>query len=582
MRKKNDIWERNCSKIDTYLGGRRSAESWKLIKGLRRDLKRDILSPVTVKQFEDHFKNLLTERRSEFQGESTADEEPGDNDSLHVTYEEVVKAIKGLKNRKAPGPGGIPTELIKCGTRKLFLCIRDLMEKCIRGGEVPKEWKESWITPTHKKGRKEDCENYRGLSVTGTLSKIYGKILKAKMEEEWKHKEAEEQAGFRAGRSTIDHLFCVTQIIEKRLAVGQELHLVFVDLQKAYDSVPLLKLWEALEKSGFTGGLIVAIKQFYRGAYSKIRCQGRFSEGFYVNKGLKQGCCLSPTLFKVFLEQVLKEWKRKCAGMGVPLDEIGTLFTLCFADDQVVVAQDAEDAEYMARKLVVEYRKWGLEVSIRKTEKLTVGGDQQSIELEDGQKIRGCEQYKYLGVRLTSDGKMDQAIKDRNLQGRKAIRMMNGILWDQTISKVNKKRIYNSIIKSILTYGSEVWQLKKRSQDILKATEMDYWRRSAGVSRKDHVRNERIREIMGVENNIVHDIFTKQLVWYGHVQRMPDDRLPKKVLDWVPPGRKRRGRPAKSWIEGIRQEMRRCDLPEELWQDRYQWRLGVAERSEAL
>ena len=106
-----------------------------------------------------------------------------------------VKAIKSLKNRKAPGPGDIPAELIKCGTDKLFLCIRDLMEKCIRGDEVPKEWKESWITATHKKGRKDDCENYRGLSVTGMLSKIYGKILKAKIEKEWEPYEAEEQAG---------------------------------------------------------------------------------------------------------------------------------------------------------------------------------------------------------------------------------------------------------------------------------------------------------------------------------------------------------------------------------------------------
>ena len=69
--------------------------------------------------------------------------------------------------------------------------------------------------------------------------------------------------------------------------------------------------------------------------------------------------------------------------MGVPSGDFETPFTLCFADDQVVVAQDQDDAEYMMRKLVEEYRKWGLEVSISKSEKMTFGGDQQSIELED-------------------------------------------------------------------------------------------------------------------------------------------------------------------------------------------------------
>ena len=142
--------------------------------------------------------------------------------------------------------------------------------------------------------------------------------------------EAVEQAGFRAGRSTVDHLFCITQVIEKKMAVGQELHLVFVDLKKAYESVPLLKLWEALEKSNFSKGLVNAVKQFYRGSFTRIKCQGRLSVGFHVTKGLKQGCCLSPTLFKVFLEHVLKEWKKKCSGMGVIISDTYALFTLCF------------------------------------------------------------------------------------------------------------------------------------------------------------------------------------------------------------------------------------------------------------
>nr|XP_018898501.1 PREDICTED: uncharacterized protein LOC109031450 [Bemisia tabaci] len=144
--------------------------------------------------------------------------------------------------------------------------------------------------------------------------------------------------------------------------------------------------------------------------------------------------------------------------MGVPLEDGGTLYTLCFADDQVVVAQDEEDADYMTRKLVEENRIWGLDVSVSKTEKLVIGGDSQGIELEDGRYINGCEEYKYLGVWLTQDGKFDRAIRERNVQGRKAIAMLNEVLWDQRISKVNKRRIYSAIVKSIVTYGSEVWQ----------------------------------------------------------------------------------------------------------------------------
>ena len=94
--------------------------------------------------------------------------------------------------------------------------------------------------------------------------------------------------------------------------------------------------------------------------------------------------------------------------------------------------------------------------------------------MEDGQQIKDCAKYKYLGVRLIQDGKTDQAIKDKNTLARKAIAMLNGIQWDQRISKDKKRRIYNVVVKSIITYGCEVWQLKKQTQDMLRATEMDF------------------------------------------------------------------------------------------------------------
>ena len=79
------------------------------------------------------------------------------------------------------------------------------------------------------------------------FSPLYGKIIKHFLEQEFCHIETEEQAGFRVGRSTVDHIFCLRQLIEKKMAVNQPLHLLFVDLEKAYDSVPLKNLWKALE-----------------------------------------------------------------------------------------------------------------------------------------------------------------------------------------------------------------------------------------------------------------------------------------------------------------------------------------------
>ena len=93
------------------------------------------------------------------------------------------------------------------------------------------------------------------------FSRLYGKIIKHFWEQEFVQIETEEQAGFRAGRSAVDHIFCLKQLIEKKMAVDQPLHLLFVYLEKAYDSVPLQNLWKALERYNISNSIIRAIKR---------------------------------------------------------------------------------------------------------------------------------------------------------------------------------------------------------------------------------------------------------------------------------------------------------------------------------
>lgn len=582
-KKKNDKWENTCQRLNAYLGGKRSTESWRVLKKMRNDTTKEIISPITPNEWKQHFADMLNEDRQEFTTTGYADVNiTTQGTPVTINTREVEDVCQQLKNGRSPGPGNIPAELIKYGSDKLYERLRNLFQRCINESAVPSEWNTSYITTIHKKGDKSRCDNYRGISVSNTLSRTYGRILKKRIEEEYSQMEAEEQAGFRAGRSTIDHLFTVTQFIEKKLSFNQEVHLLFVDLKKAYDSVPLAKLWEILQESNINVEVLKAVKSLYENYGAKVKLGNKLTSRFSVSKGLKQGCCLSPSLFKIYLERALKVWKSKCHNMGTPLDEETTLYTLSFADDQIVIAQDVDDLNYMTRKLVEEYAKWGLEVNIQKTQYLCIGGGRQSsdpdLTLSSSQSIKQCKAYKYLGLRISEDGVLDESIRERNTLGRRAISMLNGVLWDKNISKENKKRIYNTIVKSIVTYSSEVWPIKAKTEKMLMATEMDFWRRSAGRSRIERIRNERIREIMGVKSNIVNDIRTKQLIWFGHVQRMPDNRIPKKIFKWTPQGRRRRGRPRKSWREGVDKEMRDTDLGEELWRDRAEWRLEIGRR----
>jgi hypothetical protein len=106
----------------------------------------------------------------------------------------------------------------------------------------------------------------------------------------------------------------------------------------------------------------------------------------------------------------------------------------------------------------------------------------------------------------------------------------------------------------------------------MRATEMDFWRRSARKSRKEKVRNVTIRKVMGVRKNILEVTEEKRLRWFGHVKRMPGNRLPLKVLEWEPEGMRRRGIPKESFIDEVRRSMTNHGLMEEDTKNRDRWR----------
>ena len=148
------------------------------------------------------------------------------------------------------------------------------------------------------------------------------------------------------------------------MAVYQPLHLLFVDLEKAYDSVPLQNLWKALEHYNISNIIIRAIKRLYENTFSKTKIGKQLSSGFYITKELRQGCSLSPTLFKIY---IYSECFRKLA-VGVCKDGTGDsgydniLTANC---DTLLIVQDYEDFEYMTRKLRDEYELWGLKLNVK-------------------------------------------------------------------------------------------------------------------------------------------------------------------------------------------------------------------------
>jgi len=249
---KNKSWEKTCSTVESYLGGKRSTEAWRILKNLRKtENGGQWFNPIPIDKWETYFKELLTENRERYMGEQETESEDVNEtgrDKIELDINIVKMTIRSLKSNTSCGVGGVPAELLKAGTEKLYELLRQIFERCINGEGVPQDWKMGYISAIYKKGKKDEYENYRGITVLNIFSRLYGKMIKYFLDQEFLQMETEEQAGFRAGRSTIDHIFCLKQLIEKKMAVDEPLHLLFVDLEKAYESVPLQNLWKALER----------------------------------------------------------------------------------------------------------------------------------------------------------------------------------------------------------------------------------------------------------------------------------------------------------------------------------------------
>jgi hypothetical protein len=109
---------------------------------------------------------------------------------------------------------------------------------------------------------------------------------------------------------------------------------------------------------------------------------------------------------------------------------------------------------------------------------------------------------------------------------------------------------------------------------------MDVLRKPARKSRLEKIKNENIKKIMGVKGkpDIIDIIERKRLQWYGHVKRMPEERIPKLILEWVPAERQKRGRPRKTWMERVHAAMTARNLEQNQWRNREEWRLVSGRR----
>jgi len=137
--------------------------------------------------------------------------------------------------------------------------------------------------------------------------------------------------------------------------------------------------------------------------------------------------------------------------------------------------------------------------------KMSVGTDTNHLEMDNGDIITSCTEFRYLGTTFTKDGRDTKSIRHMVTQARKIICALNGVWWSKNITRNRKKIIYNSMVKSVLIYGAETWSLYEDDRRRINRTEMDALRRSARISKLDRNTNEYIRGKMDAQDVILDD-----------------------------------------------------------------------------
>lgn len=431
--------------------------------------------------------------------------------------------------------------------------LRNLFESICMKERIPNAWRKSVLIPIYKqKGDIKECGNYRGIKLMSHTFKLWERVVDTRIRSEIIV--SKNQFGFMPGRSGMEALFAMRQLYEKYNEKQRELRSVFIDLEKAYDTVPRILIWNCLRKAMCPETYIRWLIDMYEGCETVVKTAAGNTEEFRVGMGLHQGSVLSPFLFVVIMEILTKNIVEDAP------------WSMLFADDIVLNAETDKELEQKLEEWRSCLEDSGLKISRAKTVYMGEGG----VKLEDSD-VERVECFKYLGSKINPQNDLEPEVSSRVKAGWANWRKTTGILCDKKVPLEIKGKVYKSVVRPSLLYGSETWSLRKDQEKRIDVNEMRMLRFSCGVTKKDRVENRYIRGSIKV-TEASKKLKENKLRWYGHIKRRDENELVRKMLDMDVQGRRRRGRPKKRWMDGVREEMRERGIEDHMTQDRNLWK----------
>lgn len=558
---------RNCQTRETYRLIRKLSCNHSSSDHPLRDKQGNLLTmgEQKLERWSEYFEELLNKPAPEsLQSPSTPRSILKVKDTAPTTRE-IREALEKLKNGKAPGNDNIYPEMLKASSDIIVEVLYPLLNEIWTSEEIPQKWKEGLIVKIPKKGDLSLCTNWRGITLLNTINKIVASIIQTRISNAIDPVLRKEQAGFRPERSCIDHISTIRIIIEQSVEFQSPLYLLFIDFERAFDTLDQSRMWIILENYGIPMKILKIMQELYKDVQCKVVHNGQCGRSINAGAGVKQGCILSPLLFIIVIDWVMN---KVCnIPRGIQWTLTSRLEDLDFADDICLLSQTNKDMSVKLQRLIHYAGQVGLKINVNKT-KLMRLDTQQSRNLIplsiDNVNIDEVDEFCYLGSIITKDGGAESDVVSRIKKARQAFGMLTNLWKSSQVTRNLKLRIFKSNVLSTLLYGSETWKVTATITNKLQVFVNRCLRRILKIRWPETISNVDLHKRCKVDRI---DVIVKKRKWswIGHTLRR--NNIASHVLDWNPQGVRKRGRPKQTWRRTIEDEISSTSSKKWSWKE---------------
>ena len=402
--------------------------------------------------------------------------------NISITKEDMCKALRSLKTNKSPGPDEIHPRILNELSNELAYPLKTLFDITLKEGKIPQKWKEAEVRPIFKKGCKSKPGNYRPVSLTSVVCKTFEKFIRDAL---YKHIVdnnllSDHQYGFCSGRSCVSQLLVTLNSWMHSIDNNKPVDAVYLDFQKAFDTVPHKRLLKKLEGYGIEGQVFNWIKDFLCDRTQYVSVKGRNSDHTPVTSGVPQGSVLGPTLFIYYINDL----------PTVTNEEIKI-----FADDtkafsEINSVEDQIQLQSCLDSLIEWSEKWLLCFNSDKCKVLHLGKNNPKYKyyLKNGNQHHElmetiCE--KDLGVHIDNNLDFNEHISKTASKARSLAGMINRTITFKTPEIMIP--LYKALVRSVAEYANTIWcPFKRKDINCIEDIQRHFTRRVCGMRGLDY------------------------------------------------------------------------------------------------